>query len=196
MRDPDPGWKKFWSGKGKSQILDPKSGKTSRIYNIARNAIYWRRLIKFYILICHLCSGAVRAGIYKLIDNHNRVCSASPSPSYSPSPYNCPSLILGSAPMGGFSHWAYKRWGDGERSRRMAKNKCMNVIERMYVCCKKIKNKQKEWHPTTKPLIASRQDNWLINKKTTKNPSLWKKILNPVTQRSPGQIESTWLTLC
>ncbi len=36
-----------------------------------------------------------------------------------------PSSILGSAPQGGFSHWAYKRWGDGERPRRMATDKCI-----------------------------------------------------------------------
>jgi hypothetical protein len=35
------------------------------------------------------------------------------------------SSILGSAPQGGFSHWAYKRWGDGERPRRMATDKCV-----------------------------------------------------------------------
>jgi hypothetical protein len=35
----------------------------------------------------------------------------------------------------------------------------MNVLkEWTYVCCKKMKNKQKEWHPAAKPLIASRQD--------------------------------------
>jgi hypothetical protein len=32
----------------------------------------------------------------------------------------------------------------------MASDECI-VIERMYVCYK-IKNKQKEWHPATKPL--------------------------------------------
>ncbi len=124
IRDPDPGWKKFRSGIGKSRIRDPKSEKTSRIHNTARNTIYWRRVIKFYIFMCHLCSGAVRAGIYKLIDNHNRVQRV-PIPLLLPISYNCPSSILGSAPMGGFPHWAYNRWGDGERPRRMAKDKCI-----------------------------------------------------------------------
>ncbi len=44
-----------------------------------------------------------------------------------------PSSILGSAPKGGLSHWAYKRWGDRERPRRMY---CMNVIGWLYVCYK------------------------------------------------------------
>jgi hypothetical protein len=36
-----------------------------------------------------------------------------------------PSSILGSAPQGGLSHWAYKRWGNGERPQRMARDKCI-----------------------------------------------------------------------
>jgi hypothetical protein len=47
-----------------------------------------------------------------------------------------PSSILGSAPQGGFSYWAYKRWGDGERPRRMATDKCIGWMwlnECMYV---------------------------------------------------------------
>ncbi len=50
-----------------------------------------------------------------------------------------PSSILGSAPQGGFSHWAYKRWRNGERPRRMAMDKCIVWMwsnERMYVCYK------------------------------------------------------------
>jgi hypothetical protein len=51
-----------------------------------------------------------------------------------------------------------KRWGDGERPRRMATDKwivwmLLNVIELvsvLYVI--KTKNKQKEWHCATKPL--------------------------------------------
>ncbi len=42
-----------------------------------------------------------------------------------------PSSTVGSAPQGGLSHWAYKRWSDGERPRRMY---CMNVIVWLYVC--------------------------------------------------------------
>ncbi len=40
-----------------------------------------------------------------------------------------PSSILGSAPQGGFSHWADKRWRDGEKPQRMMTDKCdwMNV---------------------------------------------------------------------
>ncbi len=67
-----------------------------------------------------------------------------------------PSSILGSAPQGGSSHWAFKRRGDGERPQRMTMDKCivwMWLNECMYVCYKKnMKNKQKEWHPATKPL--------------------------------------------
>jgi hypothetical protein len=33
-----------------------------------------------------------------------------------------PSSILGSAPQGGFSHWANLRWGDGEEPRRRRMN--------------------------------------------------------------------------
>ncbi len=62
-----------------------------------------------------------------------------------------PSSILGSAPLGVLTHWAYKRGGDGERPRRMYE--CdMNVIGWLYVCNKNMKNKQKEWHNATKPL--------------------------------------------
>ncbi len=67
-----------------------------------------------------------------------------------------PSSIPGSAAQGGSSHWAFKRWGDGERPQRMAMDKCivwMWLNECMYVIKKNMKNKQKEWHPATKPLI-------------------------------------------
>ncbi len=59
-----------------------------------------------------------------------------------------PSSILGLAPQGGLSHWAVKRWGDGdgEWPRRMYS---MNVIGWLYVI--NMKNKQKEWHTATKP---------------------------------------------
>jgi hypothetical protein len=49
-----------------------------------------------------------------------------------------PSSILGSAPQGGSSHWAFKRWRDGERPQQMATDKCIVwMIEWMYVCYKK-----------------------------------------------------------
>ncbi len=47
-----------------------------------------------------------------------------------------PSSILGSAPQGGVSHWADKRWRNGERPQRMAMDKCivwMWLNECMYV---------------------------------------------------------------
>ncbi len=54
-----------------------------------------------------------------------------------------------------FPHWADKRWGNGERPQRMAMDKCivcMWLNEWMYVCMlRNMKNKQKEWHPATKP---------------------------------------------
>ncbi len=59
-----------------------------------------------------------------------------------------PNSILGSAPQRCFSHWTYKRWGNGEKPRRMAKDKCivwMWLNECMCVI-KNMKNKQKEWH--------------------------------------------------
>jgi hypothetical protein len=45
------------------------------------------------------------------------------------------SSILGSAPQGSFTHWAHKRWGNGERLQQMATDECI-VIEWMYVCYK------------------------------------------------------------
>jgi hypothetical protein len=61
-----------------------------------------------------------------------------------------------SAPQGGFSHWAFKRWGDGERPPRMVTDICivwMWLNECMYVIkIWKIINKQKEWPHATKPL--------------------------------------------
>ena len=78
------------------------------------------------------------------VDSASACCKASPSSN------------LGSAPHGGVSHWAYKRWGNEERPRQMATDKCivwMWLNECMYVCYKiKYENKQKEWHPVTKCL--------------------------------------------
>jgi hypothetical protein len=69
-----------------------------------------------------------------------------------------PSSILGSAPQGRFPHWAHKRWGYGERLRRVATDECI-VIEWMYVCYKKIsKIKQRGWHPATKNFTKSLQN--------------------------------------
>ncbi len=62
-----------------------------------------------------------------------------------------PSSILGSAPQGGVSHWAYMRWGNGERPQRMVMDKC---IMWLWMLKKSMKNKQKEWHHATKPLIT------------------------------------------
>ncbi len=45
-----------------------------------------------------------------------------------------------------FPHWAYKRWGNGERPQRMAKDKCIEWMwlnECMYVCYKKRKINKK-----------------------------------------------------
>ncbi len=67
------------------------------------------------------------------------------------------SSILGSAPQGVFSHWAYQQWRDGERPRRMATDKCvLYENDWMNVCLSSnTKNKQKSWHPATKPNIHS-----------------------------------------
>ncbi len=48
-----------------------------------------------------------------------------------------------------------KRWGDGERPRRMY---CMNVIGWLYcINVIKYKNKQKEWHTATKPFYKKKK---------------------------------------
>ncbi len=93
----------------------------------------------------------------------------------------CKSSILGSARLGSgsVSHWADKRWRNGERPQQMTMDKCivwmwmwlsecMNVIQNM-------KNKQKEWHPATKPLTNGYQK---AGTSSLKRITAWKEFHN------------------
>jgi hypothetical protein len=46
----------------------------------------------------------------------------------------------------------------------MVTDKCMNVIEKCLYVIKNMKNKQKEWHPATKPLIISYVNYYVLDR--------------------------------